>query len=297
MALAGLRRLTRPARARRARPPGRFVGIGIGNYVEGNRPRARSKASPVRNPAATARSRWATGATTQGQGTHTTLFADRRRPASAARSPDIVMTVGDTNAISQGVGAFASPPRRSTRARRPMIAGEKRESGRWLRWPRAQPRRRRNRDRRGKTAAPVRPAGGKQAGPHLSARLARPRPGHARLLFCRGGRTPGPRAHRIFHAAPGVLLQRQPIIVEVEVDPFTGRGCAFSKIRRRPRQSGNRHQSHDRRWPGPGAAYAHGIGNALFEFMRLRRPDAQPPHHQLCRFTSCRWHRDRFRPA
>src|SRR5207249_2978355 len=49
----------------------------------------------------------ATGATSQGQGTHTTLtqiVADE----VGCRMEDIVMTVGDTAAISQGVGAFAS---------------------------------------------------------------------------------------------------------------------------------------------------------------------------------------------
>ncbi len=49
----------------------------------------------------------ATGATTQGQGTRTTLsqiIADEL----GCRLEDIVMTVGDTAAISQGIGAFAS---------------------------------------------------------------------------------------------------------------------------------------------------------------------------------------------
>src|SRR6185437_4091337 len=49
----------------------------------------------------------ATGATTQGQGTRTTLsqiVADNL----GCRIQDIVMSVGDTNAIPQGVGAFAS---------------------------------------------------------------------------------------------------------------------------------------------------------------------------------------------
>src|SRR5262249_28278390 len=49
----------------------------------------------------------ATGATTQGQGTRTTLsqiVADQ----VGCRIEDIVMTAGDTAAISQGIGAFAS---------------------------------------------------------------------------------------------------------------------------------------------------------------------------------------------
>ena len=49
----------------------------------------------------------ATGATNQGQGTRTTLsqiVADQ----VGCRIEDIVMTIGDTGAIAQGVGAFAS---------------------------------------------------------------------------------------------------------------------------------------------------------------------------------------------
>ena len=49
----------------------------------------------------------ATGATTQGQGTATTL-AQIVTDAVGCRMADIVMTAGDTAAISQGVGAFAS---------------------------------------------------------------------------------------------------------------------------------------------------------------------------------------------
>ena len=49
----------------------------------------------------------ATGATNQGQGTRTTLsqiVADQ----IGCRIEDIVMTIADTGAISQGVGGFAS---------------------------------------------------------------------------------------------------------------------------------------------------------------------------------------------
>ena len=95
----------RSARPRRA-AQGRFIGIGIGNYVEGTGLGPVSKASrsgcmPSGKVAV------ATGATNQGQGTRTTLsqiVADRL----GCRMEDIVMTVGDTAAISQGVGAFAS---------------------------------------------------------------------------------------------------------------------------------------------------------------------------------------------
>jgi carbon-monoxide dehydrogenase large subunit len=49
----------------------------------------------------------ATGATTHGQGTRTTLSQFVADQVGCAID-DIVMTVGDTAAISQGVGAFAS---------------------------------------------------------------------------------------------------------------------------------------------------------------------------------------------
>ena len=64
----------------------------------------------------------ATGATNQGQGQQTTLsqiVADRL----GCRIEDIVMTVGDTGAISQGVGAFASR-QTVTAGNSAMMAGE-----------------------------------------------------------------------------------------------------------------------------------------------------------------------------
>src|SRR4029077_16127130 len=49
----------------------------------------------------------ATGATNQGQGTRTTLSQIVAEQVGC-RLEDIVMTIGDTGAIAQGVGAFAS---------------------------------------------------------------------------------------------------------------------------------------------------------------------------------------------
>src|SRR5262249_32407515 len=89
-----------------ARAEGRYIGIGIGNYVEG------TGLGPFEGVTVrilpSGRVTVATGAATQGQGTHTMLsqiVADRL----GARIEDIVVTSGDTHAISQGVGAFASP--------------------------------------------------------------------------------------------------------------------------------------------------------------------------------------------
>src|SRR5712691_277342 len=93
------------ARQAAARAAGRYIGIGIGNYVEG------TGLGPFEGVTVrvlpSGKVAVATGATTQGQGTHTTLsqiVADRL----GCRIEDIVVTAGDTNAISQGMGAFAS---------------------------------------------------------------------------------------------------------------------------------------------------------------------------------------------
>jgi carbon-monoxide dehydrogenase large subunit len=88
-----------------ARAQGRYIGIGIGNYVEGTGlgPFEGVTVRVLTNGKVAV----ATGATNQGQGQRTTLsqiVAD----AVGCRIEDIVMTVGDTAAISQGVGAFAS---------------------------------------------------------------------------------------------------------------------------------------------------------------------------------------------
>jgi carbon-monoxide dehydrogenase large subunit len=88
-----------------ARAQGRFLGIGIGNYVEGTGlgPYEGVTVRVLTNGKVAV----ATGATNQGQGTRTSLsqiVADQ----VGCRFEDIVVTVGDTAAIPQGVGAFAS---------------------------------------------------------------------------------------------------------------------------------------------------------------------------------------------
>jgi carbon-monoxide dehydrogenase large subunit len=84
---------------------GRYIGIGIANYVEGTGlgPFEGVTVRVLTNGKVAV----ATGATNQGQGTRTTLsqiVADQ----VGCRIEDIVMTIGDTAAISQGVGGFAS---------------------------------------------------------------------------------------------------------------------------------------------------------------------------------------------
>src|SRR5690606_29342590 len=93
------------ARQAKAREQGRYIGIGIGNYVEGTGlgpfEGVTIRVLPSGKVAVS------TGATTQGQGTRTTLsqiVADR----VGCSLEDVAMTVGDTGAFPQGIGAFAS---------------------------------------------------------------------------------------------------------------------------------------------------------------------------------------------
>ena len=92
-------------RQRAALDEGRFIGIGLGNYVEG------TGLGPFEGVTVrvlpSGKVAVATGATNQGQGTRTTLSQIVAEQVGC-RLDDIVMTIGDTGAIAQGVGAFAS---------------------------------------------------------------------------------------------------------------------------------------------------------------------------------------------
>ncbi len=92
-------------RQRAALDAGRLIGIGLANYVEG------TGLGPFEGVTVrvlpSGKVAVATGATNQGQGTRTTL-SQIVAEQIGCRLEDIVMTIGDTAAISQGVGAFAS---------------------------------------------------------------------------------------------------------------------------------------------------------------------------------------------
>ena len=189
------------ARQARARAAGRFIGIGIANYVEG------TGLGPFEGVTVrilpSGKVAVATGATTQGQGTPTMLaqiVADRLGCAMA----DILVTAGDTNAISQGVGAFAS--RQAINAgNSAMMAGDTVKAqvvalaARTLGVPEAE-----IDVEDGHAHRPRR----QQADPELRGACA-PRPGDARV-FVRGRSDAGSRTHRLFHSAPSFLLQRHP---------------------------------------------------------------------------------------
>jgi carbon-monoxide dehydrogenase large subunit len=93
------------ARQIEARKRGRYIGIGLANYVEGTGlgPFEGVTVRVLPNGKVAV----ATGASNQGQGQRTTLtqiVADRL----GCRMDDVIMTMADTAAISQGIGAFAS---------------------------------------------------------------------------------------------------------------------------------------------------------------------------------------------
>lgn len=93
------------ARQAAARREGRHIGIGVASYVEG------TGLGPFEGVTVrvlpNGKVKVASGATSQGQGTRTTLaqiVADR----VGCRLEDVVVAIGDTAVIANGVGAFAS---------------------------------------------------------------------------------------------------------------------------------------------------------------------------------------------
>ncbi|GAC1548699.1 MAG: xanthine dehydrogenase family protein molybdopterin-binding subunit [Beijerinckiaceae bacterium] len=94
-----------PERQDEARRHGRYIGIGIASYVEG------TGLGPFEGVTVRVlpdgKVKVASGATSQGQGTRTTLaqvVADR----IGCRIEDVNVSIGDTAVIANGVGAFAS---------------------------------------------------------------------------------------------------------------------------------------------------------------------------------------------
>lgn len=245
-----------------ARTKGRFIGIGIGNYVEGTGlgPYEGVTVRVLPNGKVAV----ATGATNQGQGTRTTLtqiVTDR----VGCRIEDIVMTVGDTSAISQGVGAFAS--RQAVNAgSSAMIAGDVvraqiiKLAAQTLGVPES--------DIDIEDGNATARTGNR---PSLSfgelARLAQGMPGFSLAP----GQTPG-LEHTAYFAPPQASYCSGTHLVEVEVDPMTGAVKILSYVV--AHDSGNiiNPMVVDGQIQG---GVAHGIGNALFEWMKYDE-NAQP---------------------
>src|SRR5215468_7786695 len=250
------------ARQKSARADGRYIGIGIANYVEG------TGLGPFEGVTVrilpSGKVAVATGATTQGQGTHTTLsqiVADR----IGCGIEDIMVTAGDTHAISQGVGAFAS--RQAINAgNSAMIAGEN---------VRAQV-----------VALAARTLGVAETEIDVDEGRAIARSGNKPILtfgelarlaqgmpgFSLGpGQTPG-LEHTAYFAPRQASYCNGTHVVEVQVDPMTGGVTVLKYVV--AHDSGNviNPMIVDGQVQG---GVAHGIGNALFEFMKYDA-DAQP---------------------
>ena len=211
----------------------------------------------------------ATGATTQGQGTRTTLsqiVADHL----GCRIEDIVMSAGDTGAISQGIGAFAS--RQAINAgSSAMIAGENvrkqviAAASRALGVPES--------DIDVEDGRPSRaPATSRASRFGELARMAQGMPGFSFAP----GQLPG-LEHTAYFTPPQASYCNGTHVVEVEVDPMTG-GVAILNYTV-AHDSGNviNPMIVDGQVQG---GVAHGIGNALFEWMKYD-DDAQPADHHV----------------
>jgi aerobic carbon-monoxide dehydrogenase large subunit len=238
-----------------ARAQGRFIGIGIGNYVEGTGlgPYEGVTVRVLPNGKVAV----ATGATNQGQGTRTTLgqiVADRL----GCRFEDIIMTVGDTAAISQGVGAFAS--RQAVNAgSSAMIAGTAvrtqviKLAAQTLGVPES--------DIDVEDGIAVARPGNR---PSLTfrelARLAQGMPGFSLAA----GQTPG-LEHTAYFAPPQASYCSGTHLAEVEVDPMTGAVKILNYAVAHDSGIIINPMIVDGQIQG---GVAHGIGNALLEWMR-----------------------------
>ncbi|MEW6454842.1 MAG: xanthine dehydrogenase family protein molybdopterin-binding subunit [Pseudomonadota bacterium] len=240
----------------------RFIGIGIANYVEGTGlgPFEGVTVRVMTNGKVAV----ATGATNQGQGTRTTLsqiVADQ----IGCRIDDIVMTIGDTGAISQGVGGFAS--RQAVNAgSSALIAGTA--------------------VRQQIVSLAARALGVAESEIDLEESEAVARSGNRpKLTFAELARmaqgvpgsafAPGQSAgleHTAFFGPPQASYCNGTHVVEVEVDPMTGAVNILNYTV--GHDSGNviNPMIVDGQVQG---GVAHGIGNALFEHMRYDA-DANP---------------------
>ena len=237
-----------------ARKLGRYIGIGIANYVEGTGlgPFEGVTVRVLPNGKVAV----ATGASNQGQGQLTTLtqiVADRL----GCRMEDVVMTMADTAAISQGIGAFASRQAVNAGSSAHVAGLEVRKkvitlAARALGVPES--------DIDIEDGRAVAQSGNKPSiGLGELARLAQGMPG----VSFPDGQGAG-LEHTAYFAAPQASYCNGTHVVEVEVDPMTG-GVTL----------GNYTIAHD---SGTiinplivdgqvQGGTAHGIGNALFERM------------------------------
>jgi carbon-monoxide dehydrogenase large subunit len=243
------------ARQRAARAQARYLGIGVANYVEGTGLGPFEGVSVRVLP--NGKVAVATGATAQGQGTRTTLsqiVADQ----VGCRLEDIVMTAGDTAAIPQGVGAFAS--RQAINAgSSALIAGANVRkqivtlAARVLGVPESDIE---VEDGRAGARSGNRPS-------LTLGELARAAQGMPGFSFA-PGQAPG-LEHTAYFTPPQASYCNGTHVAEVEVDPFTG--AVTLRDYTVAHDSGNviNPLIVDGQVQG---GVAHGIGNALFEWMK-----------------------------
>jgi carbon-monoxide dehydrogenase large subunit len=243
------------ARQAKARAEGRYLGMGMGNYVEGTGlgPFEGVTVRVLPNGKVAV----ATGATTQGQGTRTTL-AQIVADEVGCRMEDIVMTVGDTAAISQGIGAFASRQAINAGSSAQIAGANVREqvvalAARVLGVAR---------DEIDVEDGRATARGGNKPSIALGelARLAQGMPGYSLAA----GQTPG-LEHTAYFTPPQASYCNGTHVAEVEVDPFTGGVTILNYTV--AHDSGNiiNPLIVDGQVQG---GVAHGIGNALFEWMK-----------------------------
>jgi carbon-monoxide dehydrogenase large subunit len=243
------------ARQAKARAQDRYLGIGMGNYVEGTGlgPFEGVTIRVLPNGKVTV----ATGATSQGQGTRTALsqiVADE----VGCRIDDIILTAGDTGAISQGVGAFASRQAINAGSSASVAGTSVRKqivtlAARVLGVPEADID---LEDGRGTGRTGNKPS----IGFGELARLAQGMPGFS----FPAGQGPG-LEHTAYFTPPQASYCNGTHVAEVEVDPMTG-GVTIVNYSV-AHDSGNiiNPLIVDGQVQG---GVAHGIGNALFEFMK-----------------------------
>lgn len=251
-----------PARQAEARRQGRYLGIGIANYVEG------TGLGPFEGVTIRIQQNGkvavATGATNQGQGTRTTLsqiVADRL----GCRIEDIEMSIGDTATIANGVGAFASRQAVNAGSSAAMAADVVRQqvlklAARALGVPEAEIA---IEDGRATALGGNKP----EIGFGELARMSQGMPGFS----MQAGDQPG-LEHTAYFTPPQASYCSGTHVVEVEVDIETGavRIPGYSVAH----DSGNiiNPLIVDGQVQG---GVAHGIGNAMFEFMKYDE-NAQP---------------------
>jgi len=250
------------ARQRAARAQGRYLGIGIANYVEGTGlgPFEGVTVRVLPNGKVAV----ATGATTQGQGTVTTLAQIVADEVGCAMS-DIVMTAGDTAAISQGIGAFASRQAVNAGSSARLAGTAVREKIVALAARVLEVAQDEIEVEDGRASART---GNKPSIPLGElARLAQGMPGFS---FAEG-QAPG-LEHTAYFTPPQASHCNGTHVAEVEVDPFTGGVTILNYAV--AHDSGNVINPMIVEGQVQGGV-AHGIGNALFEWMRYGA-DAQP---------------------